>query len=96
MITCCQRHGKLYTQGESCKTLDKIPLSDNTVARCIDSISTDILSQLINRTKNSEFFSLQVDESTNVANLSNLLVYVHYLFENTVHEDFMFCRPLAT
>ncbi|KAL1270838.1 hypothetical protein QQF64_029854 [Cirrhinus molitorella] len=78
------------------KTLDKIPLSDNTVARRIDSISADILSQLISRIKNSEFFSLQVDESTDVANLSNLLVYVRYLFENTVHEDFLFCCPLAT
>ncbi|KAL1281206.1 hypothetical protein QQF64_000009 [Cirrhinus molitorella] len=81
---------------KAAKTLDKIPLSDNTVARRIDSISADILSQLISRIKNSEFFSLQVDESTDVANLSNLLVYVRYLFENTVHEDFLFCRPLAT
>ncbi|KAL1255644.1 hypothetical protein QQF64_013705 [Cirrhinus molitorella] len=59
---------------KAAKTLDKIPLSDNTVARRIDSISADILSQLISRIKNSEFFSLQVDESTDVANLSNLLV----------------------
>ncbi|KAI2646868.1 Zinc finger BED domain-containing protein 5 [Labeo rohita] len=81
---------------KAAKTLDKIPLSNNTVARRIDLISGDILSQLISRIKKSEFFSLQVDESTDVANLSNLLVYVRYLFENTVHEDFLFCRPLAT
>uniref|UniRef100_A0A9J8C488 Uncharacterized protein n=1 Tax=Cyprinus carpio carpio TaxID=630221 RepID=A0A9J8C488_CYPCA len=81
---------------KAAKTLDKIPLSDNTVSRRIDSISTDIFNQLISRIKNSEFFSLQIDESTDVANLANLLVYVRYLFENTVHEDFLFCRPLVT
>uniref|UniRef100_A0A672M114 HAT C-terminal dimerisation domain-containing protein n=1 Tax=Sinocyclocheilus grahami TaxID=75366 RepID=A0A672M114_SINGR len=56
---------------KAAKTLDKIPLSDNTVARRIDSISADILSQLISRIKNSE-----VNESTDITNLSNLLVYV--------------------
>lgn len=81
---------------KAAKTLDKIPLSDNTVSRRIDSIYTDIFNQLISRIKNSEFFSLQIDESTDVANLANLLVYVRYLFENTVHEDFLFCRPLVT
>uniref|UniRef100_A0A672LRT9 Zinc finger BED domain-containing protein 5 n=1 Tax=Sinocyclocheilus grahami TaxID=75366 RepID=A0A672LRT9_SINGR len=55
---------------KAAKTLDKIPLSDNTVARRIDSISADILSQLISRIKNSE-----VNESTDITNLSNLLVY---------------------
>ena len=46
--------------------------------------------------KKSEFYFLLVDESTDVANLANLLVYVCYLFEGTVQEDFLFCRPLAT
>lgn len=78
------------------KRLDMIPVSNNTVSRRIDTMSEHILTTLVTRIKESEFYSLQVDESTDVANLANLLVYIHYLFEATVHEDFLFCKPLAT
>uniref|UniRef100_A0A8C1P216 DUF4371 domain-containing protein n=1 Tax=Cyprinus carpio TaxID=7962 RepID=A0A8C1P216_CYPCA len=78
------------------KKLDMIPVSNNTVSRRIDAMSEDILATLVSRVKKSEFYSLQVDESTDVANLANLLLYVRYLFEGTVQEDFLFCRPLAT
>ena len=73
-----------------------IPVSNNTVSRRIDTMSENILATLISRVKNSEFYSLQVDESTDVANLANLLVYIRYLLEGTVKEDFLFCRPLVT
>ncbi|XP_056092494.1 zinc finger BED domain-containing protein 5-like [Rhinichthys klamathensis goyatoka] len=78
------------------KKLDMIPVSNNTVSRRIDAMAEDILATLVSRVKKSEFYSLQVDESTDVANLANLLLYVRYHFEGTVQEDFLFCRPLAT
>lgn len=66
------------------KKLDMIPVSNNTVSRHIDAMSEDILATLVSRVKKSEFYCLQVDESTDVANLANLLLYVRYLFEGTV------------
>lgn len=78
------------------KKLDMIPVSNNTVSRRIDAMSEDILAVILSRVKKSEFYSLQVDESTDVANLANLLLYVRYLFEGSVQEEFLFCRPLAT
>ena len=72
------------------KKLDMTPVSNNTVLRRIDAMSEDILATLVSRVKKSEFYSLHV------ANLANLLLYVRYLFEGTVQEDFLFCRPLAT
>lgn len=45
--------------------------------------------------KSSEFYSRQLDKSIDVANLANLLVYVCYLFEGTVH-DVLSCCPITT
>ena len=73
---------------EKQKNVDIFLLSNNTVSRRIDTLSEDILATLVSRVKKSEFYSPQVDESTDVANLANLLVYVRCLFEGMVQEDF--------
>ncbi|MBN3314875.1 ZBED5 protein, partial [Atractosteus spatula] len=44
----------------------------------------------------SRCFSLQLDESVDVVDLANLLVYVRSEFEGMSHEDFLFCKPLPT
>jgi hypothetical protein len=46
--------------------------------------------------KNSHYYALQLDESTDVANLSILLVLVRYINEDTgiAEEELLFCRPL--
>ena len=73
------------------KKLDMIPVSTKTVSRRIDAMSEDILATLVSRVKKSEFYSLPLDECTDVANLANLLLYVRYLFEGMGQED-----PIAT
>nr|XP_014354333.1 PREDICTED: zinc finger BED domain-containing protein 5-like [Latimeria chalumnae] len=81
---------------KAAKQLDLIPLSDNTVARQIHEMAEDIKNQLIAQIKSSSYFALQLDESTDVASIANLLVYVKYEFEYELLEDFLFCRPLPT
>ena len=39
-------------------------------------------------------FSIQLDESTDVSNCSQLLVFVRYVKECAVHEEFLFCERL--
>ena len=41
-------------------------------------------------------FSLHLDESTDEANCSQLLVFVRYVHGFTVKEEFLFCSPLQT
>ena len=43
-------------------------------------------------------FAIQLDESTGVANLSQLLVFVRYLnnVDHKIDEEFLFCKPLET
>lgn len=52
------------------KEIEKVPLSDSTISRCIDDISHDVeevLCDMLKKKKNS--FAIQVDESTDITNL---------------------------
>jgi tetrahydromethanopterin S-methyltransferase subunit F len=68
MKMCEIMHGENY--GEDLKT---IPLSNNTAMRRIESISEDIMQQLLTRIKRSPKFALRIDESTDVAGLGQPL-----------------------
>jgi len=51
---------------------------------------------LISSIKQGGELSLQIDESTDVSDDAQLLVYVRYLGENNLQEEFIFCRALET
>ncbi|KAL4083728.1 hypothetical protein QTP88_029044 [Uroleucon formosanum] len=63
--------------------LKNIPLSDTTVARRISLISNDLKLQLLSRLTGK--FSLQLDESTDIANEAILLTYGNFfnIFDHT-------------
>ena len=46
--------------------------------------------------KASPYFAIQCDETTDVAQLSQLLVYVRYVGSTSIEEEMLFCRPLNT
>jgi hypothetical protein len=58
-------------------------------------MSEDIKEKLLTRIKCSPKCALQIDESTDVAGLAQLLVFVRYCFEKNTQEEFMFCLPLS-
>ena len=60
---------------DTAKCLNGIPLSDTTVMRRIHEMSDDALSQLISRIKQSTHYAIQLDESTDVSGMANVLVY---------------------
>ena len=80
------------------ESLECLSLSNNTVQRRIADMSLDILTQVVNEIKTSPLglFTLQVDESTDVANLPQLLVYVRYINNDTFKDEFLFCKSLET
>jgi hypothetical protein len=63
--------------------------------RHIESMSEDIKEQLLTGIKWSPEPALQIDDTTDVAGLAQLLVFVRYCFEENIQEDFMFCLPLS-
>uniref|UniRef100_A0A803K116 DUF4371 domain-containing protein n=1 Tax=Xenopus tropicalis TaxID=8364 RepID=A0A803K116_XENTR len=78
--------------------LRAISLSNETVRRRIDDMSADILDQVIQEIKSAPLpiFSIQLDESTDVANCSQLLVYVRYINGGDFKDEFLFCKALQT
>ena len=59
-------------------------------------MASDIKSQLIAKIKASPVFGIQLDESVDIANLSQLMVFVRYIHSQVIEEDLLFCRPLET
>lgn len=50
----------------------------------------------ISLVKESEYFALQCEDSTDCRNLVQLLVFVRYIGKSDIEEDILFCIPLAT
>ena len=64
------------------KTIASVPLSNETVNSRIADISNDILSQLIAQIQDSSCrLSLQVNETTDIKSISQLVAYVRFVKE---------------
>ena len=71
--------------------LSQIPLSNDTISDRIEDMSKDILAQVVADLISSPAkFSLQLDETTDVSNLSQLAVFVRYVKGDLIKEDFFY------
>ena len=52
-------------------------------------------NRVIERVIESPFFSLQLDGSTDVEGLCQLLVFVRYIWNSEPHEDMLLCEPIS-
>ena len=80
--------------GEKAQKTTQTMSSSNTVSRHISDMAGDVLKQLLLHIQASEFYALQLDESTDVAGLAQLLVYLRYVYGGSIKEDILFCKPL--
>ena len=71
------------------KKLKQVSLSNSTVSRRIAELSSNILSLVVLNIQNLmfNFFAIQLDETTDVANL-----YVCYIHEGHLEDEFLFCE----
>lgn len=78
--------------------LRSIPLSNNTISRRISLMSEDVNEQLIDMLKSSMKFALQLDDSTDIANCSILMVYVRFInrLDAVFQEEFLHSEALPT
>ncbi|XP_067937263.1 zinc finger BED domain-containing protein 5-like [Watersipora subatra] len=60
-------------------------------------MSADIKRQVIEKIKSSSMFTIQLDESTDVASISQLMVFAQRdnVHRETIQEEFLFCSSLT-
>ena len=75
--------------------LAMVPLSNDTIKWRIQEIPEGVLQQTIASVKRSGKFSLQLDDTIDMGNDAQLMMFVRYLDTNDYMEQFLFCRPLA-
>lgn len=59
-------------------------------------MADDVKKTMTECNKCSHYYSIQLFETTYVANWANLLVYVTYEYDGTAQEDFLFSQSLQT
>ena len=75
--------------------VNKIPLADNTIGRRIQNMSDDIKLQIKDIFQdNNMMFALQLDESTDVSGLAQLLVFIRFIHNDRIIEQFLCCLEL--
>ena len=75
-------------------TVAKVLLSSDTIARRVADLDENMENQLIIQIKLAKYNSLQLDESTNISNMTILMVYVRYEYESELKEEFLFSAAL--
>ena len=98
ILPCC-RDITLNVLGSSeLQKLKHVSLSNDTVRKRITELSDNILSQVVSKIQNSIFnyFTIQIDETMDVANLAQLCVFVRYVYNQHLEDKFLFCKTLST
>jgi hypothetical protein len=87
---------KLMCGDDAAKKIQPVPLSNDTVRSRIVDMSLDIKDQVVARMKETGKYSYALDESTDVGNDAQLMVFVRYEGSMDLEEEFLFCSPLET
>ncbi|XP_008579909.1 PREDICTED: SCAN domain-containing protein 3 [Galeopterus variegatus] len=95
LVKDCIKEVCLEMLGESAaKKVAQVPLSNDTIARRIQELANDMEDQLIEQIKLAKYFSLQLDECRDIANMIILLVYVRFEHDDDIKEEFFFSASL--
>ena len=77
--------------------LNAVSLLDNTIKRRIEEMSDDIADQILAEIKESKFgYAIQLDESTDITNYCQLLVYVRYAQTNIMKTELLLNHEVST
>ena len=94
ILPACQQIVRIMFGEEAVSELSKIPLSDNTISRRIHDMSENIERNIKSKILKHKLFALQVDESTDITGKAQLLVFIRFIDDESIVEDFLCCKEL--
>ena len=74
--------------------IKKVSLFAEAIKRRIDDMSSDILETLINKLKTSGYFSLQIDETTDITKKAQLSGAVPFVDSDYIREEYLLGKGL--
>ena len=100
MLPCCKDIISNVLGSSKFQKVKHVSLSNDrpNVSRQINELSDNILPQIVSKSKNSifKFFEIQIYEMTGVANSTLLCVFVRYVCNKHLEDEFLFCENLRT
>ncbi|KAG2466217.1 ZBED8 protein, partial [Polypterus senegalus] len=94
---CALEMAKIVLGEDAVKQLSQVSLSNDIVHQRIKDMSQNIITQVVSEIKQSPAkISMQIDESADVSNHSQLFVFVRYVHKKNIKEEFLFCERLKT
>ena len=94
ILSACQQIVRIMFGEEAISELSKIPLSDNTISRYIHDMSENIECNIKSTILKHKLFALEVDESTDITGKAQLLVFIRFIDDEFIVEDFLCCKEL--
>ena len=80
---------------EAVSKLNSVSVSNNTIQQRITEMSTDIKEQVITEVQGSKYgFAIQLVESTDVSNCTQLLVYVRYATKYAIRSEILLINEM--
>ncbi|GCC27150.1 hypothetical protein chiPu_0005572 [Chiloscyllium punctatum] len=76
-------------------TIKRIPLSNDSVRKCMNEMASNVEDKLCSLLISNEI-TLQIDESTICGNQALLLGYVRFINKNEIREELLFALDLPT
>lgn len=85
---------------EAAEKVKKVPLSNDTMSRRIEDLSSDLKDQIRENfemeLESKVLWSLQVDESTDICGKAHLLAFIRFIKNEKFINEFFFCDELKT
>jgi hypothetical protein len=87
ILPACKQIVKSVLREAAEREISNVPLSNDTISRRIEDMSSNIQKQVAENLYDGKRFSLQLDGSTDISQKCQLLSYTRFLDENSVAEQ---------